>query len=730
MKENSIHRLWTYVKSRRRVVVPGMTVFIALFAVSVTLNLSISYMGNTNETVTSEIIRKFWLVIILQIIKVLAAYLCIGGFIGGVFYGALAFLKKGKGNGGWTLPFGSAILTLVCALLFFMGSLIQTPQLYIENFSAHAAIFASLQDFAVDHLHPYIFIIPAWILFLLGSAGSIMLIVTRERVHRLTLHLKSFKRKKLAAACILIGIIWIALYESRVFVHEDRSRPNILIIASDALRPDHFSGNGYARDTTPNIDAIMKKSACFRGMMTAVPRTFPSWVSILTSQYPLTHNVRHMFPRTKERNERFITACGPLGERGYTRAVVSDFAGDIFPRIDLGFDRVIAPDMNFNSLVRQIIIEKQTFLLPFVANDFGASVFPEIRDIAKYSQHDYVTDETIALIEEAREQPFFITTFYSVTHFPFAAPYPFYTRYAKKGYAGPYKYYKQIVVDLGKGSAAIHEDTQADRDQVVALYDGCLNLFDREAGRLYRYLEGRGLLDNTIVVIISDHGENLYDRELGMGHGEHVKGYPALEIPCIIHAPGMRVNDMKTFEGPFSSIDIIPTVYALAGISRPETFQGRALLSPNGKAESAASDGVNAYSETGLWFDNNKASPLFFQHMRIDYPDVTGISEIDYDYRREIVIQRRYQNLTNAAKYRAIVSGRYKLIYIPLPGGVRFELYDIIDDPFNDRDLSLMKPAVLETMKKRFYSFVEEKSAGNFIINKGYLLPVFDEPVF
>jgi hypothetical protein len=724
-----LRRLISFIKDIRHAVIPGMAVFLALFIVSMSLNLSLSYMGNTNESAAREIVSHFWPVIVIQILKVLFTYLFVGSVAGGVFYCALAYLKRNKEVGRWTSA-GSGILTLVFALLIFMEGLVKTPQLYIENFSSHAAAFASFQNFLADNFNPYIFSAPAWILFLSGIIGTLLLIVTRGRVQRAADAVRSFRRKRVVALCVLAGIVWIALYESRIFVHEDKSRPNILIIASDALRPDHFSGNGYARDTTPNIDAITKNSARFRGVMTAVPRTFPSWVSILTSQYPLSHNIRTMFPRTKERNEHFVTACGPLEKLGYRSAVISDFAGDVFPRIDLGFSKVVAPDMNFNTLVRQIILEKQTFLLPFIVNDFGCAVFPEIRDTAKLSQHDHVTDEAIGFIEKARGNPFFVTTFYSATHFPFAAPYPYYKRYAKKEYQGPYKYLKQVVVDLGKGSSAVREDSQADRDQVVALYDGCLNLFDREAGRLYRYLEGRGLLENTIVVIISDHGENLYDKDLGMGHGEHVKGYPALEIPFIVHYPRIRPDDLKTFKGIYSSIDIIPTIFSLAKITQPETFQGHALLSLDGKVPAPVLDAVTAYSETGLWFDDNKASPLFFHHMRIDYPDITGFSEIDYSHRQEVVVQRRYQNITNAAKYRAIFSGRYKLIYMPLPGSVRFELYDTVADPLNQKDLSSLKPEILENMKRKFYSFIDEKSSGNFMVNRGFLIPVFNDPVF
>ena len=113
-----------------------------------------------------------------------------------------------------------------------------------------------------------------------------------------------------------------------------------------------------------------------------------------------------------------------------------------------------------------------------------------------------------------------------------------------------------------------------------------------------------------------------------------------------------------------------------------------------------------------------------------DYPDISEVSEIDFSYNKEIVIQQRYQNITNGAKHRTIYSGRYKLIYIPLPEGPRFQLYDHIDDPDNNNDISGSKKDILKIMKKKFYKFMDEKSAGNFIINRDFLIPVFSDPIF
>ncbi|HQP47184.1 MAG TPA: sulfatase-like hydrolase/transferase, partial [Spirochaetota bacterium] len=694
---------------------PGLITFLVFFGISNVLNFSFSYMGNTNPEVAKAILVNFWGTIILQILKVLIAYGVIGALLGVLVFRAV--IEAGRTfhrSPGYRTAAGFTVGILVFStMLQFCEKIIINPQLYVENFASHSWLFLSFQMFLTDNIHPLVFSVPLYIIMLLVVCFALKPVALRE-VKALFTRIISFRFRWYAAGVICVMIIFMVLYQQRVIFYEEDRRPNILILSSDAVRSDHFSANGYSRSTTPNIDRVINRSLQFRGVMTAVPRTFPSWVSILTSQYPLSHNIKHMFPRSRDRNIFFDTACTALNAEGYRTGVISDFAGDIFPRIDLGFKYTRAPHFNFTALVKQIIIEKQTLLLPFISNGLGMLLFPEMRGIAKYSHHRMVSDETIDYIDSARGRPFFLTVFYSITHFPFAAPYPYYQKYAREGYRGPYKYYKQVVIQMDNGSGTTGEDTAEDREQVISLYDGCLNLFDLEVGRVMAHLRKQGLLDNTIVVITSDHGENLYDHNLGMGHGEHLKGYPALEIPFIIHYPGKRDLYTGTKKGFFSSIDIMPTLFACAGIRKPEFFRGRSLVSENRDT----GNGINSYSETGLWFDNNKSSPLFFHHARIDYPDITGISDMDMEYNREIVIQQRYQNITNAAKYRAIISGKYKLIYIPLPGGSRFELYDQEKDPFNQHNIAKLHNGILQKMKKLFFDFVVKESNNNFIVNR------------
>lgn len=720
-----------WFRDRKSYYLPGVAFFAVLFIAGNIMNFSLSYMGNTNESVAMQIIRTFWWKILFHVVKMIVVYCAVGAVLGSIFVAALLRIKERFGllSGNHSLSLASTGLLGLFIFLQFSYKLIIDPQMYLENFSVHASIFQRYQDFLADHVHPLVLGIPAWSMIIIALAIVLLSIDYRAILNKLILNFR-WSRKNLTALLILGVLLTLGiLYETKLLFHRQRSTsPNILILSSDAVRPDHLGVNGYGRDTTPNIDRLARMSLQHRGVMSALPRTFPAWVSFFTSRYPVTHEIRHMFPRSRERNVIFDSAASVLGGMGYHTAVISDFAGDIFPRIEMGIQKVKAPTFSFDTLLRHMILEKQTFLLPFISNRLGDVIFPEMRGLARYSHHDAVTRETIAEIESCRGDPFFITAFYSVTHFPYAAPWPYYKKYAEPDYRGPYRYYKQVVIQMdagGKGKAA--EDTDSDKRQVIALYDGALNLLDREIGRVLDYLHDSGLLENTIIVFTSDHGENLYDKDLGMGHGEHLRGFPALEIPFILYAPKLADRAGTTVRRFSSSIDIMPTVFDIAGLARPDFFQGKSLLAGSGGRDL---EGVDAYCETGLWFDYNRLSPLFFHHNRISYPDVTGLLELDMSYRNELVIAQKFQNITNAAKYRSIISGRWKLIYLPLPGGSRFELYDQSADPYNERDLAKKMPGVAARMKKMLFDFIDEKSSGNFIVNRDFLYPVFSDPVF
>jgi hypothetical protein len=210
----------------------------------------------------------------------------------------------------------------------------------------------------------------------------------------------------------------------------------------------------------------------------------------------------------------------------------------------------------------------------------------------------------------------------------------------------------------------------ADIRQVNDLYDGGVAAADAAAGEVLRFLETSGLLSNTVIVLLADHGENLYETGMGMGHGEHLRGEWATRIPFLVAAPGALHTALNRVAGLGSAVDITPTLAALLGLPRQEKWEGRDLSWHVTGRGSRPAPGT-AYSETGIWFSDR--GDHFFQKQRIMYPDIVRLSEVDFKNNREVVLRGEgYPGVVVLAKHRAWREGRYKLLYIPLRDGIRW----------------------------------------------------------
>ncbi|MEJ5362458.1 MAG: sulfatase [Spirochaetota bacterium] len=614
------------------------------------------------------------------------------------------------------LFYSSAILTFAVIFLQLCKSIILYPQLYQETIFNKNAVYNYFQIALTNNLSPVliekiqIFILAPFIVALIYPIFDYL---AKHRNDIIDILIFLFNKWKYVATALFIAVIGVIVTVTGTISHKTaHEKPNIIILASDALRPDHFSGFGYHRKTTPNIDTLIAQGTTFTNVYTVVPRTFPAWVSILTSQLPTRHGIGHMFPTARSRKREFITLASVLKEYGYYTSVVGDFAADIFPRINLGFNSVKAPTFNMRVMIKQIILKNHTFLLPFLTNKIGFVLFPEIREFAEFADPQFVIDDIKSEISKSihAKKPFFITTFFSITHFPYPACYPYYNYFTDTSYSGPFKYSKNRVVSLNSnGIASEYNPSLQEIEYIRALYDGCLFAFDEAVGTIIQYLKDENLYNNTIILIISDHGENLYEHEYGMGHGEHLRGKFSLVIPCIFSGPGILHQEYTSVR---SAIDIAPTILDLLNIQQPQSFDGTSLLKKHNRT-------FDAYCETGIWFDNS--GNFFFQKKRIMYPDITGISTIDFDYHDEITIVPYYDNLIFTAKHRSIIANNLKLIYMPTHYGIEYELYNISLDPEERNNIYKTSPQANSMKQKLFSLFINNSKIK---IYNNYLIPV------
>ena len=380
-----------------------------------------------------------------------------------------------------------------------------------------------------------------------------------------------------------------------------------------------------------------------------------------------------MFPRWEERARDFDAVPERLAGAGWATGVVSDYAGDIFSRIDLGFEQRDVPEFDFRQLVRQRALEVETPLLPVLDSRIGRLAFPVLREMNDAADPALLAASAVRTMRALEaEGPFFLVVFFSTAHFPYAAPAPYYRRFTDSAYRGRYKYHKPV----GLGREALPDER--DQKQVRALYDGAVSAIDGAAQGILDAIESDGIADDTVVVVTADHGETLYDHGHGQGHGDHLFGDEGTHVPLVVVDP--RHPRAAREDAVVRDVDLAPTLYELTGVSPPADLDGRSL--------EPALDGqplppALAYAETELWF--TEEIPGLPPELRLPYPGIARLTEVDTQHGDQVVLEREMRPLTIMARHRMVRDERWKLIYVPTRRGVRWMLYDTRDDPGGDR---------------------------------------------
>jgi len=155
-------------------------------------------------------------------------------------------------------------------------------------------------------------------------------------------------------------------------------------------------------------------------------------------------------------------------------------------------------------------------------------------------------------------------------HAPYTPPPPFDTRFEDQPYTGTFE---PTVANLGAATWGQGLLTAADLGHVIARYDGGIAYTDTQVERLLAALEHHGLLDSTLVVITSDHGEEFLEH----GSFSHWQTYfmPNLHVPLVFFVPGWAP---RTIDGPVELIDVLPTVLDLLGLPPHPGAMGRSLV--------------------------------------------------------------------------------------------------------------------------------------------------------
>ena len=519
------------------------------------------------------------------------------------------------------------------------------------------------------------------------------------------------------ASCALLVGGWCAapLFRTPPKVQpSSRTRPNVLVLASDSLRADRLSCNGYSRPTSPNIDRLAERSVNFTRMFTPIASTLESMTSVMTGQYPHTHGIQHMYP-SKLLVSRTLRDSPALPEilshHGYKTVAMGDWCAGIFHVVPLGFEEVQASGFDDFKLYMAQAVYLAHFIVPlYFDNDFGYWMFPRLESFANYVTPEVVTERLVERLdaETGSDQPFFITAFYSCTHIPYYCPPPYHQLYADPGYNGPNKFKMDFDVDAFVRGTGIDEKFKSwpphEVQQVRNLYDGCVNFFDDQVGRVLDHLKKTGLDENTIVVVMSDHGDDLFEPNTTFSHGLSFNGGDQTNhLPFIVHVPDGRVVPHRV-DRITRAIDIAPTLVDLLGLPPEPRFEGSSLISYFEDRNRDLS--LPFFGETSYLFFNRSVlgeEPLSF------VPLEESVA-IDAGFNFHFVLKDEYALDVLRRKQRCLRTEKWKLVFTPGVHRDIWQLFYLPTDPHCEKPVHLQNPAVWHAMEEKLKLWVDART--------------------
>ena len=346
----------------------------------------------------------------------------------------------------------------------------------------------------------------------------------------------------LAPRSLLIGLVLLGLTPLSC----DRSRPpNVLMIVIDTLRADRVGVYGNRRGLTPFIDSVAARGVAFLNAYSVSSWTCPSVASLLTSRYPAQHHVISFVSKLPDDEITLAEKLEPL------RYVSGGFSANFRLLQSLGY----AQGFQF----WQADVE--------TGNGVPASV---------------LRAQGLEWLDRAWQpssgRPAFLYFQFMEPHAPYEPAEPFRSRFQTGN--GDAAEVNQKLVGL-----RWHELTRADTALLESLYDGEVATVDEELRLLFDELERRGFLQNAIVIITADHGEEFWEHG-NLSHGTTLYN-ESVHVPLIVQAPGAVAG--RRIEENVSLVDVAPTVLDLVGFPPEPRFEGRSLA-PLLRAEPAGNE--------------------------------------------------------------------------------------------------------------------------------------------
>ena len=453
--------------------------------------------------------------------------------------------------------------------------------------------------------------------------------------------------KFLFAISIIAFGIWVlilpALPWAKWYFHktQDPKPPNVIMIVMDTARADHLSLYGYHRKTTPFLEHLAQYSLVFEKAFSTSPWTLPSHASFFTGLLPSEHNCTY---ENLHLDSHFTTLAEMLKQRGYltigwsNNPLLNSASG-----LTQGFDKFVE---NNQLPIYSAEIIRRAYLnrFPQLVSDNGAKLTN--RTLFRWLNR-----------LSANRKPFFIFLNYMEPHTPYTRDSLAYTFFKKPENAR--KNYVSPNWDLYNCE---NQQNKNLKNNAEKWYDGSILYLDNELRKVFEFLKQKGLIHNTIIIILSDHGENFGEHNW-WGHGVNLYNSD-LYVPLLIFYP--KILSPTKISNNFSLKNL------------PELLLN--LLQNKNEKE--------------LFEQITKPEPIFAEVM-------TPVMYLDR--MSQVCPQTDFSRLNRAKK--ALLLDDYKLIW---DSRNYWELYNLIQDPLELNNLITQNPELFKNLQNQLNDFLSK----------------------
>lgn len=326
---------------------------------------------------------------------------------------------------------------------------------------------------------------------------------------------------------------------------------NVLLIVIDTLRADRLSSYGYSQRTTPGLDALAARGVRFANARSTSSWTLPAHASMFTGAFPIEHGATQEYTQL---DDRLDTLAEILASHGYA---------------------------TFGASGNGVLNENSGLERGFAAFDENWRLDT---DGARYTPEDHPNLLSVRRFLSGLDasERFFVFVNYIEVHGPYRPPEPYRSRFLPDG---PVRSLLRSARRQSVQEYYLDKRSIAEPEFRVlnALYDGEVAYVDSLVAALVKEVQASGHVDDTLVIVTSDHGENIGDHE----HYRHVFSLynTTVRVPLIVLLPGLARSGEVRAE-PVSLVDLFPTILAAAGLD-PAAYpsHGRDILADPGGAD-------------------------------------------------------------------------------------------------------------------------------------------------